>query len=221
MIITIDGPSGTGKSTVAKGVAQRLGFTFFDTGAMYRSMAWWLSNLGVNLNDQIAVKEKLPLFRYEIKEVGVDRKYFANDIDVSEAIRTHSISGLASTIAAYPDVRKALVHIQRKFGAQINAVFEGRDMGTVVFPDAEVKFFLTANSEVRAQRRYLELKAKNPQETRSQEQILQDIEARDHHDSTREASPLKQAADAVLLDTSHLTAEQAIQNIVNVVKAKM
>ena len=154
MIIAIDGPSGTGKSTVAKGVAQKLSFLFFDTGAMYRSLAWWLLQQEIDLGDILSIEKKLPLFRYEIKNERGDRKYFADGIDVTQAIRTHEISTASSKIAVFPSVRKAIVQIQRKYGGYGNSVFEGRDMGTVVFPEAEVKIFLTASPEVRAQRRY-------------------------------------------------------------------
>ena len=221
MIIAIDGPSGTGKSTVAKGVAQVLGISYFDTGAMYRSLAWWLAKAGINLDDEEAVKKQLPSFLYEIVGSGSDRKYFVDEIDVTDAIRSHDVSTLASKIAVYPEVRKFLVQIQRAFGSKVDAVFEGRDMGTVVFPEAEVKIFLTANPKIRAARRYLELEAKHSNEHFSEEQILKDIEARDLKDMTRSASPLKQAADAILVDTSNLTVDQVIEYVVTLAKKKM
>ncbi|HEX2583455.1 MAG TPA: (d)CMP kinase, partial [Chlamydiales bacterium] len=222
MIIAIDGPSGTGKSTVAKGVARKLSFTFFDTGAMYRSLAWWLLQRQIDLENKAAIEEKLPSFRYEIKSDGDDRKYFVDGQDVTRAIRNHEISAAASKIAAYPEVRKAIVQIQRQFGRRGNAVFEGRDMGTVVFPEAEVKVFLTATPECRAQRRYRELLGKFPdlEETFSLPQILKDIQERDQNDTTRAASPLRQAADAILIDTSNLTAEEVIQKIVRLGRQK-
>ncbi len=218
MIIAIDGPSGTGKSTVAKGVAKALGFAFFDTGAMYRSMAWWLNKMGVDLSDEKAVALKLPDFKYEIKGLGEHRKYFVDQIDVTDRIRSHEISGFASKIAIYKDVRAALVKIQREFGLKADAVFEGRDMGTVVFPQAKVKIFLTADPEVRASRRYHELMAKEPTGNYSKEQILADIQDRDFKDTTRKISPLKKADDAILFDTSHLTAEQVIQKVIEITK---
>jgi cytidylate kinase len=220
MIITIDGPSGTGKSTVAKGVAKKLGFTFFDTGAMYRSMAWWLNRSGIDLDNLEEITLRLPEFNYEIQGSGFTRKYFVNAIDVSEAIRSHEISHLASKIAVYAPIRQILVEIQRKFGTSVDAVFEGRDMGTVVFPDADVKIFLTAKPEVRANRRFLELKTKNPAGIFSETQILQDLEERDLKDSTRTLSPLKQATDATLIDTSTWTAEEVIEQIVALILRK-
>ncbi|HSX11092.1 MAG TPA: (d)CMP kinase [Chlamydiales bacterium] len=215
MIITIDGPSGTGKSTVAKGVAKRLGFTFFDTGAMYRSFAWLIVREGVDPSDAAKIEELLPHFHYEIRTCkDGERHYFVQGTDVSKEIRTQSITNVSSQIAVYPEVRKAMVKIQRKFGHAVDAVFEGRDMGTVVFPDADLKIFLTADANVRAGRRYRELLQKFPDLSMTQSEILKEIEERDKTDSTRAASPLKQAADAILIDTSRLTAQQVIDKIV-------
>ncbi len=218
MIITIDGPSGTGKSTVAKGVAKRLGFTFFDTGAMYRSVAWKIMEEGIDPADEAKVSEALSRFHFRIEtEENGDRHYFVGDMDVTKAIRSQQISSAASQIAMYPQVRKALVKIQRKFGYETNAVFEGRDMGTVVFPDADLKIFLTARPEVRAERRYKELLAKFPDltETLTFDQILKETKQRDEADSTRTISPLKKADDAILIDTSYLTADQVIEKIIH------
>lgn len=223
MIIAIDGPSGTGKSTVAKGVAKKLGFTFFDTGAMYRSMAWWVAKVGIDPTDELAVNRELPHFRYEIQtDAHGARKYFVNGTDVTEAIRSPEISSLASKISTYPDVRKTLVKIQREFGREQNAVFEGRDMGTVVFPEANVKIFLTANPTIRADRRYRELLTKFPdlEKSLTYDQILTDLEKRDHSDTTRTISPLKKAVDAVLIDTSELLAEEVIEKVVQIAKCK-
>ncbi len=217
MIITIDGPSGTGKSTVAKGVAKRLNFTFFDTGAMYRSVAWLLLKEGIDPSDQERVKEVLPKFQYEIKsDAKGEKHYLVCGNDVTEAIRSQQISYVASQIAVYPEVRTEMVKIQRKFGSRSNAVFEGRDMGTVVFPEADLKIFLTAKPEVRAERRYRELLGKFPDLAKSLsiEQILKEIEERDQNDSTRAISPLKQATDAVLIDTSHLSVQQVVDRVV-------
>lgn len=215
MIITIDGPSGTGKSTVAKGVAKKLGFTFFDTGAMYRSLAWLIGQNGVDPLDQAKIQELLPSFQYEI-QAGKEgeRRYLVNGADVSDAIRSQTISMIASQIAIYPEVRHAMVQIQRKFGQAIDAVFEGRDMGTVVFPEADLKIFLTAKPQVRAKRRYRELRQKFPDLETSEEKILKEIEERDKTDSTRSLSPLKQAPDAILIDTSKISAQQVIDKIV-------
>ncbi len=216
MIITIDGPSGTGKSTVARGVAKNLGFTFFDTGAMYRSVAWLVLQEGADPADEKQVSSLLPRFDYRIEtDPQGERRYFVGGREVTQEIRSPQISTLASQIAVYPDVRKSLVKIQRKFGYGTNAVFEGRDMGTVVFPDADLKIFLTAKPKVRAERRYKELLAKFPDlaDTLNPEQILREIEQRDQNDTTRTVSPLRQASDAILIDTSYLTAKEVIAQI--------
>lgn len=218
MIIAIDGPSGTGKSTVARGVAKRLGFIFFDTGAMYRSFSWHLLQQGISPSDEKAIRQAISQFRFDIQTDSEGGKhYFVDGIEVSQQIRTQEISTLASQISTWPFVRQALVKIQREFGSTHSAVFEGRDMGTVVFPDAEVKIFLTARASVRADRRYRELLLKFPDlaDSLSREQILREIEERDLADSSREISPLRQAADARLIDTSDLTAEQVIDRIVH------
>lgn len=223
MIITIDGPSGTGKSTVAKGVAKRLGFTFFDTGAMYRSVAWKVLKEGIDPLDEEAVNAWLPSFQYEIRlDASQEPHYFVGTTDVTHAIREPSISSAASQIAVYPQVRKVLVSIQRKFGHRSNAVFEGRDMGTVVFPDADLKIFLTADPEKRADRRYKELAVKFPDLGGSlqRSQILKEIEERDLNDTKRSISPLRAAEDSVLIDTSDLSIDEVIEKIIHLLPRK-
>ena len=223
MIIAIDGPAGTGKSTVAKGVAKKLGFTYFDTGAMYRTAAWWLNQQGIDLEDGDAVSREITKFVYDIKTTpDGGKKYFAGNIDVTADIRTPEISSFASKIAVYPEVRKGLVKIQRAYAHSVDAVCEGRDMGTVVFPQAEVKIYLMASPDTRAERRYRELLMKFPDasNTFSFEQVLGDVKQRDHQDMTREISPLKAAPDAVVIDTSELTATQVIEQIVSIARSK-
>lgn len=223
MIITIDGPSGTGKSTVAKAVAKRLGFTFFDTGAMYRSVAWKVLHEKIDPANEREVEGSLADFQYEIRlDENLERRYFVGGTDVSDSIREPRISSVASRIAAYSGVRKALVFIQRKFGHKCNAVFEGRDMGTVVFPDADLKIFLHANPQERAERRYRELLAKFPDLAGSLRlsQILKEIEERDLNDTTRSISPLRAAFDAVQIDTSELTIEEAVEKIIALIPVK-
>ena len=219
MIIAIDGPSGTGKSTVAKGVAKRLKFTFFDTGAMYRSVAWKILQEKIDPSDEAGVVALLNQFQYQIRtDINGERRYFVDAVDVTSEIRTQEISSISSRIAVYPEVRQFLVKIQRKFGRSCDAVFEGRDMGTVVFPTADLKIFLTARPEVRAERRYQELLSKFPDlaESLSVEQILGEMEERDQNDSNRAVSPLRQASDAILIDTSDLTADQVIEKIIRI-----
>lgn len=215
MIITIDGPSGTGKSTVAKGVAKKLGFTFFDTGAMYRSFAWMIAKEGVSVEDEKEVQLLLTKFQFEIRSGSSgERHYFVGGADVTSEIRTQAISMAASKIAVNPTVREEMVKIQRRFGTAGDAVFEGRDMGTVVFPDADLKIFLTAKPKVRAERRYRELIHKFPDLSISFDEILKEIEERDQTDTTRAISPLKKAADAVVIDTSEMAAGQVIDKII-------
>jgi len=216
MIIVIDGPAGTGKSTVAQKVAQKLGFTFFDTGAMYRSIAWMLLQEKVDPANREEVCRLLPRFKYEIKiDEKSQRRYFVSGTDVTAAIREPTMSSAASKIATIPELREMLVKIQRKFGHHCNAVFEGRDMGTVVFPDADLKIFLTAKPEVRARRRFEELLKKFPDMNQTLEygQILKEIEERDRNDSTRAISPLKQAPDAHLIDTSDMNVDDVVDQI--------
>ena len=221
MIITIDGPSGTGKSTVAKGVAKRLGFHFFDTGAMYRSLSWKIAEQNISPKDEEAIARIVESFQFDIQTTPEgEKRYFVDGTDVTGKIRTQEISLLASQVSSLLFVRKALVKIQQNFGRRTNAVFEGRDMGTVVFPDAELKIFLTARPHVRAERRYRELLLKFPDlaDSLSQEQILLEIEQRDHSDQTRAVSPLRQAKDALLIDTSDLRAEEVIRRIAEIAK---
>jgi CMP/dCMP kinase len=217
MIIAIDGPSGTGKSTVAREVARRLGFTFFDTGAMYRSFAWKVCQSGIDPADEAKVIETVPSFHFQIgaNKAG-DRAYFVDGVDVTSSIRTREISNISSKVAAYGKVRSAMVKMQRRFGRSCNAVFEGRDMGTVVFPDADLKIFLTAKPTVRAERRYRELIAKlpNPSGQISIDEVLKEISQRDKNDSSRSVSPLIQAEDAILIDTSDLSIDQVVDQIV-------
>ncbi len=217
MIIAIDGPSGTGKSTVAKEVARRLGFTFFDTGAMYRSFAWKVCQSGIDPADEAKVVESVPSFHFHIGKNGKgERAYFVGDVDVTNFIRTREISSLSSKVAAYSAVRSAMVKMQRRFGRSCDAVFEGRDMGTVVFPNADLKIFLTAKPTVRAERRYRELVAKLPSsaEPMSVSEILKEISERDKNDSSRSVSPLIQADDAILIDTSESTIDEVVDQIV-------
>lgn len=207
MIITIDGPSGTGKTTVARTLAQKLGFGCFDTGAMYRTFTLYVLREHVDIQDQEALERLIQNFDYSID----GRKVFLFQENVSEEIRSQEVTQKVSEIAALPQVRKKMVEFQKRFAAQSNAVFEGRDMGTVVFPNADLKIFLTASSEERAKRRFLELQEKGS--TLSSEEVLTAIEKRDAIDSSREHSPLKKADDAIEIDTSILSAEEVISKI--------
>jgi len=218
MIIAIDGPSGTGKSTVAKEVARRLGFTFFDTGAMYRSFAWFIVQKKCDPANEVEVVKSLSDFHYRIQNHPLgERRYFVGEQEVTQAIREAPISHVASQVAIYPQVRKSMVKIQREFGKSADAVFEGRDMGSVVFPNAELKIFLTARLEIRGERRFQELLKKFPDlaESLDMEQVQKEIAKRDETDQNRAVSPLKQASDAILIDTSDLTVSQVVSKILH------
>lgn len=218
MIITIDGPAGTGKTTIARKVAEKLGYAYFDTGAMYRAVTVLIREKGINLQDQNTLQTLLEKVNFEIQSVKGEKRYLIEGNDVTEVIRTPDVTRQVSEVSALLPVRKALVSIQRKFGEKKNAVFEGRDMGTVVFPSADVKIFLTARPAVRAERRYLELKGKH--QGLKETDVLNEILQRDQLDSTREISPLKQAEDAALIDTSDLTVDQVVEQILALILKK-
>lgn len=215
MIITIDGPIATGKSTIAIRLAREIGFIFFDTGAMYRCLTYGVLKQHVNIDDPKALEEFLKNFNFEIKIKHGDRHYLVEGEDVSLKIRGAEVTAAVSKISALPAVREKLVALQREWAIGVNAVFEGRDMGTVVFPKAELKIFLTGRPEVRAARRYAELRSKFPVETTNLtvEKILEEINARDAYDMQRENSPLKQADDACVVDTSDLSLDEIILKI--------
>lgn len=215
MIITIDGPIATGKSTIAKMVAQELGFIFFDTGAMYRCVTYGIMKEKVDIHDPKALSAYLDNLNYEIKRFRGDRTYLVNGEDVTTFIRNPGVTARVSEVSALPEVREKLIHVQRDFAQGINSVFEGRDMGTTIFPNAELKIFLTGRADVRAKRRYEEWLEKFPEETKSMtlEQMEHDIMERDLLDSTREISPLRQADDAFVIDTSDLSLQEVVLKI--------
>lgn len=216
MIITIDGPVATGKSTIAKHVAERLGFVFYDTGAMYRCLTYAFIHNNVNLDDPKQVHEVLKDFQYNVAVFEGERHYFVNQHDVTSQIRQEAVTSLVSKVSAIGEVREKLVDLQRKCAQGVDAVFEGRDMGTVVFPHADLKIFLTGRSEIRAKRRLEELRAKFPQESEklTLQSAIEDINRRDTYDSNRAISPLKQASDAIVIDTSDLTLEEVVEKII-------
>ncbi len=207
MRIAIDGPSGAGKSTIAKEVAKILEFDYIDTGAMYRAVGYKIIQRHVMLKDAIVLKQLLD-------ETTIDfhkGRTLLDGEDVSDYIRTPAVSQMASDCSALPVVREKLVELQRELGKQKSVVMDGRDIGTNVFPDAEIKFFVTATAEERARRRYLELLDKG--ETAEYQTVLSDMKMRDYNDSTRSLNPLKQAEDAILVDTTHMTIEEVIAKI--------
>lgn len=209
--IAIDGPAGAGKSTVAKAVAKRMALIYVDTGMMYRALALFVLRQKVDLQDgekiAAACKDADVTIRYE----GGMQRVFLNGEDVSARLRAEEVGTAASVISPIPEVRRKLVELQRRLAAESDCIMDGRDIGTCVLPDAQKKIYLTASSEVRAKRRYDELTARG--ETCDLKKIREDIEERDHRDMHREVSPLKQAEDAVLVDTSDMTTEEVIDRI--------
>jgi len=217
-IVAIDGPVGAGKSTVAMGVARALGIRYIDTGAMYRSVAWLALRQGVDLRDERAVASIAASASIEFVPANSRQGVVVNGTDVTEAIRTPEVSEAASVVSAHPAVRHAMVALQRRMGAEGGVVMEGRDIGTVVFPDAEVKVFLDASPEERARRRFKELVAKGV--AVDYESLKKAEEERDRRDSTRAHSPLRRAPDAVVIDTTGLTVQEIVDRIVQLVRVQ-
>lgn len=215
MIITIDGPVATGKSTIAKRLAESIGFIYFDTGAMYRAVTYELLENHIDINQEERVKEFLKDFDFDIRVIRREKRYFVKGEDVTDKIRSPEVTNAVSAVSSLKSVREKLVAIQRALSEGVNAVFEGRDMGTVVFPNAPVKIFLTGQDGIRAMRRYEELMAKYPAENKNLtlQDCLEDIKKRDLYDSTRENSPLRQADDAFVIDTSDLTIDEIVFKI--------
>ena len=215
--IAIDGPSGAGKSTLARSMAEKLGYLYVDTGAIYRTIGLYMYEADIDPKDEAAVLAALPEIEIELShgEDGLQRMTL-NDCDVTEAIRLPHISLCASAVSAHPGVRAFLLEMQRELARTNNVIMDGRDIGTVVLTEAEVKVFLTASPEARAQRRMKELEKRGtPQPF---EEVLRDIQQRDYNDSNRAAAPLKQAEDAVLLDTTELTFAQSEEALLAIVR---
>jgi cytidylate kinase len=217
MIITIDGPSGTGKTTVARKVADKLHFIYFDTGAMYRAFTWLVLKQNVDVRDSPAIENLLREFIFQIVDETGKKQYFVGDHNVTEVIRSRPVTAHVSAVSALKEVRASLLNIQHRFAKTENVVFEGRDLGTVVFPNAELKIFLNADPQIRAERRLIELIEKQPQEAEnlSREQMLADIMRRDEYDSTRDIAPLRCPPDAFQIDTTHFSVSEVVDQIVN------
>lgn len=217
--VAIDGPVGAGKSTIARATAERLNFIYCDTGALYRAVGLFCHRNGVDMHDPSEIAMSLSNIKLEIRLVDGVQRIFLNGGDVSEEIRLPEMSMAASAVSAVPEVRAALLGLQRDIAETNNVIMDGRDIGTVVLPNADVKIFLTADPEVRAKRRYDELMAKGSGVTF--EEVLSDLNKRDYNDSHRAAAPLKQAADAVLADTSELDFGQSVDLVCGIIKERL
>ncbi|MBE7025575.1 MAG: (d)CMP kinase [Ruminococcaceae bacterium] len=217
MKVAIDGPAGAGKSTIARAAAAELGFVYIDTGAMYRAVALHCVRKTVNTKtDTEAVIGLLPEIKIIIRHVDGIQRIFLNGEDVSDAIRTPEISVAASDVAVIPEVRQKLVQLQRELSETADVIMDGRDIGTYVLPDAEVKVFLTADVNARAMRRYKELCEKGTETTLPD--VLRDMQYRDANDAGRSFAPLRQAEDAVLVDTTTLSPEASIASVIDIIR---
>lgn len=217
--IAIDGPAGAGKSTIAKAAAKAFGFIYVDTGALYRAVAYYALSRDRDVSNADAVESLLNDITPELKYMNGEQRVFLNGEDVSDKIRTPEVSMGASAVSAIPRVRDFLFDLQKKIAAENNVVMDGRDIGTVVLPDADVKIFLTASPEERARRRHKELTEKG--QTVAFEEVLEDVNRRDYNDTHREIAPLKQAEDAVLCDTTNVDLQGAVDMLVNIISEKL
>ncbi len=216
MKVAIDGPAGAGKSSIAKAVSKKLGFVYIDTGAMYRAVAVYAIENGIEIKEENFTQVVLDNIKIDIAYEDGTQKIYLLGKDVSERIREADVSIGASNVAVIPAVRLKLVELQRTLAEKTSVIMDGRDIGTYVLPDAEVKIFLTASSDVRAKRRLLEMKEKGMEA--DFETVKRDIEYRDKNDSEREFAPLRKAEDAVLVDTSDMTIQQVIDRITEIIR---
>ena len=216
MIIAIDGPAASGKSTTAQMVADRLGIHYLDTGAMYRTVTLAILSQKVDLNDEHSVSELLEYMDLDLRWVDKKETIILNGEDVTNTIRSVEVTKFVSAVSAKPYVREKMVDIQRTVGSRSDCVVEGRDIGTVVFPNADWKFYIVADYETRAKRRQLDLKTLGNEHSITE--IIEDLKLRDKFDSTRMISPLKKADDAIEIDTSNLTLEEQVEIIINIIK---
>jgi len=212
LLITIDGPAGAGKTTVSRALADRLGYRYIDTGALYRGIALAVQSRGIDPQNDDDLKRLCSDLNLTFVRNDEGLSLYLNGENISDRIRTPEITMLASAVSARPEVREFLLDVQKNLGRQKAAVFEGRDMGTVVFPDADVKFFLDASTHTRALRRFEEQKLQSSQ---TLDEVERDIQRRDRNDSTREVAPLKPAPDAIIIDSTDLTAEAVVDLMVS------
>ena len=219
MNVAIDGPAGAGKSTIARAAAKKLGFIYVDTGALYRAVGVYSLRNGLDTENPETVEGTLPHIQVELQFQDGVQHVLLNGEDVSEEIRTPQASMAASAVSAVPAVRRFLFDLQREIAAKNDCIMDGRDIGTVVLPQAEVKIFLTASPETRAMRRFKELQEKGAPDT--YEAVLADLKQRDYNDSHRAVAPLKPAEDSALVDTSALTLSQSVEKVIEVIKEKL
>ena len=219
MQIAIDGPSGAGKSSVAKAVAKKMGIIYVDTGALYRTIGYHIKECGISPDDVKNVIAKLPDINIEMKHVNNTQVVYLNGKDLGDAIRQPEISMYASAVSAIPEVRDFLLNIQRDIAKNNSVIMDGRDIGTVILPNADVKIFLTASLENRAQRRYDELKAKGIDVVF--EDVLREMKERDDNDSGRSVAPAVAAQDAILLDNTGFAVEQSVYAVIKIIKGKL
>ena len=217
--VAIDGPSGAGKSTLAKRLAKELGYLYVDTGAMYRAIGLFALRQGVDPKDEAAVTALLPQIQIELRYVDGAQRVLLCGEDVSEAIRAENVGMATSAVSAHPPVRAFLLELQRGMARTHDILMDGRDIGTVILPGATVKIFLTASAEARADRRFKELQDKGVDT--DYETVLEDIRRRDYQDSHRATAPLRQAEDAVLVDTSDMDLEQSFQAMKSVILSRV
>jgi cytidylate kinase len=219
LIIAIDGPAASGKSTTAQRLALRLGYIYLDTGAMYRACALQAQISGVSLEDEDAVAAMLKDIDVRIETSGEKNVILLGGKDVSEDIRANAISKLSSDISALPAVRYRMVELQRQMGAKGGVILDGRDIGTFVFPDADIKFFLTASPEIRARRRWLEMQKKGI--NKEYDEVLRELEERDRNDAGRALAPLSIAEDAIVIDTGDMSVEEQVDTLHSLVLARL
>ena len=214
ILVVIDGPAGAGKTTISKMLSEKLGYRYVDTGALYRTIALYLIENKIDIQDEEKIKKALSDIEIDLEDTG---EILLNNEKIAGKIRTPEISMCASKVSALKIIREYLFNKQREVGLRKKAVFEGRDMGTVVFPEADIKFFLTADSEIRAKRRFLEIEKKSDQ---TYEEVLEDMKKRDKADSEREHAPLKPAKDSIFVDSSKLDTLQVVEKMISIINEK-
>lgn len=218
LLITIDGPAGAGKTTVSRALAQRLSYTYVDTGALYRGIALAARNTGISPDDENRLETLLKTLSLSYMKTEAGPRLVLNGSDITDRIRTPDITMAASRISAQPVVREYLLDLQRKLGKDRGVVFEGRDMGTIVFPDADIKFFLDADLKTRAIRRFEELQSKSP--AHSLDTVEKEMKIRDQNDSSRSIAPLKPADDAVIIDATRLPVQEVVGLMISQINQK-